>query len=431
MVKKRDLTWLGSCSLNTSKNPSLDAMRFLMERLGHPERKMKFVHVAGTNGKGSVVEMMAKILEKAGYRTGKFMSPHLVRFNERIQVNGREITDTEIEELLDELQPVIDEYEAEFGVEMTLFEIETTLALVYYVKQKCDVVVLEVGLGGKFDCTNIVTPEVAVIVSIGYDHMNILGESLTEIAEQKAGIIKPGGKVVSGELPEEARGVVRKKCEEMGAALVEVMGVEHEIIERGVKIRDEELGEIEVPLRGEKQAENAEICLESVRFLRERGWKIGDEAVREGLEGVVHKGRFETVCDEPLMIYDGAHNLPAMENFRKNVEAYYPKEKKTFILALRKKRREILQALLREGEEYVFTTGEDAGSDTLADELLAMAKEVCPGGEYRVMELTEALKEVKARGREGVTFVVGTFFVYREVVKVLGEEDGEALGGQK
>ena len=203
-MTKRDLNWLGSCSLSTSKNPSLKAMKFLMSRLGHPEKKTKFVHVAGTNGKGSVVEMMAKILEKAGYKTGKFMSPHLVRFNERIQVNGREITDAEIEKLLAELQPVIDEYEAEFGVEITLFEIETTMALVYYAEMGCDVVVLEVGLGGEFDCTNIVTPEVAVIVSIGYDHMNILGESLVEIAGQKAGIVKPGGKVVSGELPEEA-----------------------------------------------------------------------------------------------------------------------------------------------------------------------------------------------------------------------------------
>lgn len=189
-MTKRDLNWLGSCSLSTSKNPSLKAMKFLMSRLGYPEKKTKFVHVAGTNGKGSVVEMMAKILEKAGYKTGKFVSPHLVRFNERIQVNGREITDAEIEKLLVELQPVIDEYEAEFGVDITLFEIETTMALVYYAEMGCDIVVLEVGLGGEFDCTNIVTPEVAVIVSIGYDHMNILGESFGGDCRAKGGNCK-------------------------------------------------------------------------------------------------------------------------------------------------------------------------------------------------------------------------------------------------
>ena len=162
------------------------------------------------------------------------------------------------------------------------------MALVYYAEMGCDIVVLEVGLGGEFDCTNIVTPEVAVIVSIGYDHMNILGESLVEIAGQKAGIVKPGGKVVSGELPEEARGVVQRKCEEMGAELVEVVGAEYEIIEGGVRVSDTEFGEIEVPLRGEKQAENAAICLECVRILRERGWVISERAVREGLSEVVH-----------------------------------------------------------------------------------------------------------------------------------------------
>lgn len=424
-MTKRDLNWLGSCSLSTSKNPSLKAMKFLMSRLGHPEKKTKFVHVAGTNGKGSVVEMMAKILEKAGYKTGKFMSPHLVRFNERIQVNGREITDAEIEKLLAELQPVIDEYEAEFGVEITLFEIETTMALVYYAEMGCDVVVLEVGLGGEFDCTNIVTPEVAVIVSIGYDHMNILGESLVEIAGQKAGIVKPGGKVVSGELPEEARGVVRRKCEEMRAELIEAVGAEYEIIEGGVRVSDTEFREIEVPLRGEKQAENAAICLECVRILRENGWEISERAVREGLSEVVHKGRFETVCRDPLVVYDGAHNLPAIENFWKNVEAYYPDvpdERKTFVLALRKKDcRRILQVLLRERAEHVFTTGEDTESYTLAEELLEMAREICPNGRYRVMDLTEALQGIKQEKREGVTFVVGTFFVYSEVEKVFGE----------
>lgn len=426
-MTKRDLNWLGSCSLSTSKNPSLKAMKFLMSRLGHPEKKTKFVHVAGTNGKGSVVEMMAKILEKAGYKTGKFMSPHLVRFNERIQVNSRGITDAEIEKLLAELQPVIDEYEAEFGVDITLFEIETTMALVYYAEMGCDIVVLEVGLGGEFDCTNIVTPEVAVIVSIGYDHMNILGGSLAEIAGQKAGIIKSGRKVVSGELPEEAREVVRRKCEEMGAELIEVAEVAHEIVEGGVKIRDVKFGEIEVPLRGEKQAENAAICLECVRILRERGWAISERAVREGLSEVVHRGRFETVCDDPLVVYDGAHNLPAIENFWKNVEAYYPDvpdEKETFVLALRKKDcRRILQVLLREGPEYVFTTGDDTESFTLADELLAMAREICPNGKYQVMDLTEALQGIKREKREGVTFVVGTFFVYDEVEKVFGGRD--------
>lgn len=426
MRKKRDLSWLGSLSLSTGKYPSLTAMEFLMEKLGHPERQTKFVHIAGTNGKGSVAEMMAKILEKAGYRMGKFMSPHLIRFNERIQVDGQEITDAEIEQLLDELAPVIDEYEAEFGVDITLFEIETTMALVYYARKKCDVVVLEVGLGGKYDCTNIVTPEVAIVVSIGYDHMNVLGESLTEIATQKAGIIKPGGTVVTGDLPEEARKVIEQKCEEVGADWREVKAVKAEINAEGVRIEDEELGEIQVSLRGEKQAENAAICLESVRILRERGWEISDAAVREGLGSVVHRGRFEVVSEKPLVVFDGAHNLPAVENFWKNVEAYYGNDagKQIFIVSLLKKKdsRKILQVLLREGVEAIFTTGNDPELYTPGEELRAIAQEIWPQGKYRALELDGALAEIKKLGQEKTAFVVGSFYIYGEVRRAF---DGE------
>ncbi len=426
MRKKRDLSWLGSLSLSTGKYPSLTAMEFLMEKLGHPERQTKFVHIAGTNGKGSVAEMMARILEKAGYRTGKFMSPHLIRFNERIQVDGQEITDMEIEQILDELAPAIDEYEAEFGVDITLFEIETTMALVYYARKKCDIVVLEVGLGGKYDCTNIVTPELAIIVSIGYDHMNVLGESLTEIATQKAGIIKPGGILVTGDLPKEARKVIEQKSEERGASWREVKAAKAEINAEGVRIEDEEFGKIQVSLRGEKQAENAAICLESVRILRERGWKISDAAVREGLGSVVHRGRFEVVSEKPLVVFDGAHNLPAVENFWKNVEAYYGNDagKQIFIVSLLKKKdsRKILQVLLREGVEAIFTTGNDPELYTPGEELRAIAQEIWPQGKYRALELDGALAEIKKLGQEKTAFVVGSFYIYGDVRRAF---DGE------
>lgn len=425
MAKRRDLSWLGSLSLSTGKYPSLTAMRFLMERLGHPESRVPFVHVAGTNGKGSAVEMMAKILEKAGYKTGKFLSPHLVRFNERIQINGEEITDAEIEALLDELNPLLDEYEEEFGVEITLFEIETTMALVYYAQKKCEAVALEVGLGGEFDCTNIVTSVVAIIASIGYDHMNVLGESLTEIATQKAGIIKPGGKVVTGELPEEARQVVRRKCEEVGAEWREVKPEEVELTERGVRVKYGEWQGMEVPLRGEKQATNAVICLESVRFLREAGWKISDRAVREGLGEVVHRGRFETIAREPEVVFDGAHNLPAIENFWRNVEEYYPEAKqKIFVVSLLKKKdcRKILEALLRKDVEYVFTTGNDAELYTPGEKLLKIAQEIAPGGQYRATDLAETLRELKREKSGQTIFVVGSFYVYGDVRGVLDDE---------
>lgn len=424
--KKRDLSWLGSLSLSTGRYPSLDAMKFLMQKMGHPERQTRFVHIAGTNGKGAVAEMMAKILEKAGYRTGKFMSPHLLRFNERIQVDGREITDAEIEALLDELDPVINEYEAQFGVDITLFEIETTMALVYYAQRGCDIVVLEVGLGGEFDCTNIVMPEVSIITSIGYDHMNVLGESLTEIARQKAGIVKAGGDVVTGVLPEEARVVVKEKCEKEGAQWREVSAERVETTPRGVRVWYGEFDAIEVSLKGKKQGENVVICLESVKVLREKGWKISDRAVREGLDEVVHRGRFETVCERPLVVFDGAHNLPAVENLWENIEDYYSgfAGKRVFIVSLLKKKdcRKILEVLLREGEEYVFTTGNDVELYTPAEELLKVAKGVMPEGKYKIAEIGEALRAVKAGVDEQAVFVVGSFYVYGDVIGAFGDE---------
>lgn len=427
MNKPRDLSWLGSLSLSTGKYPSLTAMRFLMEKLGHPEKQTRFVHIAGANGKGSVVEMMAKILEKAGWRTGKFISPHLIRFNERIQVNGEEITDAEIEEILREISPVIDEYEMKFGVEITLFEIETTLALVYYARKKCDIVMLEVGLGGEFDCTNIVTPEVAIIVSIGYDHMNVLGESLTEIAGQKAGIIKTGGKVVSGKLPEEARKVVAEKVREMKAEWHEVKPEKMELIDDGVKVTLGEFREVEMALRGEKQAENAAICLETVKILREKGWKINEKAVREGLREVVHPGRFEQVYTQPTVVFDGAHNLPAIENFWKNVERYYPlKEGQRWLLVVsllkKKDARRILQALLRKGVECIFTTGNDAELYTPGEELMKLAREIDEEGKYTAMELETALEKVRAMKEDVIGFVVGSFYYYGKVREVFDEK---------
>ena len=173
-----------------TKGPTLDAMKYFMEELDHPEKKLQIVHIAGTNGKGSVVEMLSTVIEQAHYKVGEFMSPHIVRFNERIRINHKEILDEELEELTNLMKPLVDKYNKEHEVPVTLFEIETAMSLLYFVKNKCDIVVLETGLGGLLDCTNIVSPILSVITSIGYDHMDILGNTLEEIAIQKAGIIK-------------------------------------------------------------------------------------------------------------------------------------------------------------------------------------------------------------------------------------------------
>lgn len=419
---KKDLSWLGSLSLSTGKKPSLGAMRFLMKKLGHPERKTHFVHVAGTNGKGSVVEMAAKILEVAGYKVGKFMSPHLVRFNERIQINGQEITNVRIEEMLEFLEPIFNEFEKKYERDISLFEVETAMALVYFAEEACDIVALEVGLGGEWDCTNIVTADVSVITSIGYDHMNVLGDSLEEIAAQKAGIIKEGGMVVTGILPEEAENVVRAKCEKMGAELRIVAPEKVEIVKDGVNLAYSGMNDVEVTLRGKKQGENAAICIECMRILQEKGWKISEAAIREGLRKVVHHGRFETILEKPEIVFDGAHNLPAVENFWTNVETYYPESKKVFVVSLLKRKayRAIFGKLLRPGEEYIFTTGNDEELYFDAEELKRAAEEIEPRGIYRTAEFGQAMEELKNGDKMG--FVVGSFYVYGDAIKAVKNE---------
>lgn len=430
---KRDLSWLGSLSLSTGPKPTLNAEKFLMEKLGHPEQKTHFVHVAGTNGKGSVVEMMAGILQQAGYRVGKFLSPHLTHFNERIQVNGVEITDDELNELLDELEPLFEQYEQGYQTKITLFEVETTLALLYYAKQKCDVVVLEVGLGGTFDCTNIVEADVSVIVSIGFDHMRVLGETYAEIAAQKAGIIKRGGEVVCGRLPDEALAVVKQKCADEQANLYELGPVAAQLWNGagvpGIEVLEYgRWGGLQVPLAGLKQADNVAICLECVEILRQKGWKIDNQAVRDGLRSVVHRGRFEVLHSRPTVIFDGAHNAPAIENLNETAEAYYPQTDKVFVVSVLKTKdvRRVLEALLRQdhgrrhGERtYIFTTGNNADRYNPGEELCCVAREIAPEGNYRVAEFDKAIKSLLAEYREATGFVVGSFCVYNDAVRGL------------
>ena len=195
-----------------AKNPTLKAMEYFMEELGHPEKKLKIIHIAGTNGKGSTTEMLANILTKNGYKVGKYISPHLIKYNERISVNGQDITDKEMENIIEKLKDKIEKYNKMSSTKVTLFELLTTMALYYFKEKDCDFVVLETGLGGLYDCTNIVCPLVSIITSISYDHMAILGQTLREIAIQKAGIIKENSNTVIVEQKPSIQRIIEETC---------------------------------------------------------------------------------------------------------------------------------------------------------------------------------------------------------------------------
>lgn len=324
----------------TTENPTLKAMEYFMDEFNHPEKSLKFIHIAGTNGKGSCTEMLNNILIKAGYRVGKFISPHLVKSNERASVQNENISTEKMEELIKKIEPKIADYQEKTGRKVTLFELETTMSLLYFYENDCDFVVLETGLGGLYDCTNIVNPLISVITSIGYDHMKILGNTLVEIAEQKAGIIKENSETVFALSDEkEVNDKIKQTCDLKNNKLhlVDRKDIKNYSYNQEFQKFDyKNYKDISVNLKGEKQIINASICIECIEVLRSQLYKISDEALRSGLNTVIHKGRFEVINSKPLMIFDGAHNKPAIENFMHSVEMYYKKNKKVYIVSILK-----------------------------------------------------------------------------------------------
>ena len=300
-----------------SDHAGLDRMEALCERLGHPERDLRFIHIAGTNGKGSVSAMLDSILRSAGYRVGLFTSPYIQRFNERIRVDGAEISDGDLARDTAAVKACVDAMDAA----PTAFERITAVALVHFRRMHCDWVVWECGLGGRLDATNVIpTALLSVITGIALDHCHILGNTIAEIAAEKAGIIKPGVPVLFGEGDESAAAVIRRTAQERGSPLIRTDFAAIADISAGLsgtafRFRGRA---VRLPLLGLYQTRNAATVLTAVDLLRRRGLEIPESAVTEGLSAVRWKARFEPLSRDPLVFYDGAHNpqgvAGAMEN---------------------------------------------------------------------------------------------------------------------
>lgn len=402
------------------KKQSLETMKYFMKQLGNPQEKQKFIHIAGTNGKGSCTEMMTNILLKSGYKVGKFISPHLIEYNERISVNNINISNEEMEKIIEEIDPLIMEYGKE---NVTLFELETIMAIIYFYRKKCDIAVMEVGLGGMYDCTNIVYPEISIINSIGYDHMQLLGNSIEEITSQKAGIIKKNSKTVYICQENEADNVIINKCKEENNKLylikredVKNYSYNNEFQEFDYK----DYKNVKVKLKGKSQIYNAIICLEAVNILKDK-YKLPEEKVREGLESVIHKGRFETLCNKPTIIYDGGHNELAIKNFINSVSMYYEENKKIYIISLLKSKdyKTIIKLLVQENNGiYIFTTGNSKerywDKEILKEEAIRLgAKNVIS------MNLEGAMKKVYEEYKDCTNFVIGSFYIYGDVINYI------------
>ena len=301
------------------------------DRLGNPERKLRFVHITGTNGKGSTAAMIASILAAAGLRAGLYTSPHLYQFYERMQVNGAPISDRDLGRLT---QQVLEAAE-DMDDPPTEFELMTAVAMAYFLEQHCDLVVLEVGLGGRLDSTNVIPhPEAAVITNIGLEHTKELGNTLAQIAAEKAGILKPGCRCVLYAQGEEASQVVRNVCLGQNSPLLETAPEQLEVLDSGLDgqtFRYRGNGPYRIRLLGDYQLSNAMTALDTVQALREGGWDISEAAVQQGLLQARWPGRLELVRRAPDVIIDGGHNPQCVDALSAALRKLYPNQKLIFL----------------------------------------------------------------------------------------------------
>jgi len=313
----------------------LRRMERLLARLGNPQNAVKSVHIAGTKGKGSTAAMLASVLKQSGYRTGLYTSPHLLSIRERIQIDGRQISEDEFARLAVRIKPEVEAVNANGNLgELTTYEILTALAFLCFQDSGVAYQVLETGLGGRLDATNVVQPEVCVTTSISYDHMDVLGSTLAEIAMEKAGIIKPGSIVVTAPQAPETMKVLEDVCRQQKVKLVRVG---EDVIWRQKSIRPEKqsfrlkglMGEydIEVPLLGEHQLENAATAVAAAEALAGRGAVITARAIINGIASVSWPGRLQVLRKKPWVIVDGAHNGDSVRRLVAALRQYFKFEK--------------------------------------------------------------------------------------------------------
>ena len=395
--------------------PGLARTRALLAALGDPHKQLRFVHVAGTNGKGSTAAMLDSCLRCAGYKVGLFTSPYIIRFNERIQVNGAPIPDGDLVRLVEQVRPAA----AAMADVPTEFELITALGMLYFAQQRCDIVVLEVGLGGALDSTNVIDPpECAVITALGMDHVKELGPTLADIAAAKAGIIKPGSPVVSyGGAPEADR-VIAAAAAAQNAPLTVADFSKLTLRAAGLDGQTfdyDGLAGLTLPLLAGYQPRNAAVAIEALRALRGRGWQVPDSAIRQGLAQVRWPGRFELLRREPPFLLDGSHNAHGMRATVESLRARFPGEKFVFLVSIMadKDAGEMLRLLLPLAKAFVTVTAPSPRAIPAAE--LAARIEALGGRAEPADTIPAAVARTDALAAGGPAAALGTLYFSGEV----------------
>jgi len=354
----------------TGKKQTLARVQALMDKIGNPEKNIKAIHVAGTNGKGTTCAFLSSVLIESGVKTGIYTSPHLETIHERIKINEDMISTENLIQYTEKIAPFVQEIEENRQEKMYSFEILTAVAFLYFAEQKCDIVVLETGMGGKFDATNTITsPIVSIITSIGKDHMYKLGNTIEEIAAHKAGIIKKGIPVIVYPMEDNILSVIRDKASTVDAPmnLVEKQDVILKKQNVNKQTFDYKLfTNVSMEMIGEHQLYNTALAIEGLIEVQKAGYPVTNEDIIQGIDKAKWAGRMEKISDEPLVFIDGAHNVPGVEALSKNIDSLFPNETVTFFIGIMKDKEFMKMINLVEDKAskmYILSPDEGKGFD--------------------------------------------------------------------
>ena len=401
--------------------PGLDRLKILLERLGNPEKSLRCIHVAGTNGKGTVCSFLASVLTTSGYKTGLYTSPYIVDFRERIRVDGEMISENDLEAVTETVRDEIEKLRDE-GVIITEFEAVTAAAFLHYKNAGCDFVVLETGLGGRFDATNVIErPLVSVIVSISLDHMNILGNTISEIAYEKCGIIKRSCPVVTCSVQNpEAMKVIREQCRVNDSCLsVADFSLCTELFSdiSGSTVSYKG-SQVHVPFPGKHQLQNCVTALECIDILKAQGIQISGKAIMKGIEKTKNPARCEIVSSSPFVIFDGCHNEDSAKALRFVIDNHLKGRKINAVMGMMEDKdvSKVLE-LLTPCFSTVFTVTPSNPRSMKSDKLAAMIEGYGTHAVYYADELDGLKAAVASTGKDDVLLVCGSLYLCSDLYK--------------
>ena len=405
------------------RKENLKRMYELLERLDNPQDDLSYVHITGTNGKGSTAALLQAVLKEAGLDVGLFTSPHIEVVNERLRFNGENIADADFIRLIDQIEPVILELEAELNEKFFAFELLTAVAFMYFKEKQPDIVLLEAGIGGRLDSTNVIqTAAVSIITSIGLDHTLTLGDTEEEVMQEKVGILKEKGHLIVGPIRESLKEIAVRQAEKTSGTLTFLNDTNISIIksnEKGQVFDYKEWENVKLSLLGKHQIENACLVLEACLELRVQGYSIPTEAIYKGLAEAYWPGRFEKAFDEPLYYMDGAHNVASVERLVETLEEIFPERKFHFVIGMMedKEYEKMIQLVAPLAQEFIFISpdpsrgfdAENVAAIYRAQGFLATAK----------ANIKEVLTYVEEIPKDELVIQFGSLYLVGEMKEIL------------